>query len=341
MNKKPFISICIPTYNRKEKVYKLVNDILNYKGDEIEVVVLDNCSTDATKLLLKKIDDYRFHYFLNDINIGSILNILKVLTKANGQYSILCLDKDYLDYQEIPNLVNHLKYDNDVVFGYCSLNLQNISSDKVFEKGYSSVLNMAYLSKHPSGYFYKTDMFINSKILKQIFTQNDKFGFPFELINAEMSFSGKSKVINLPLFNTESRNDCAKIPSFTFDKSNIYFDPKERFIECVKYIMSVLQLDLLKKEKRKLIILLFSRGLIASTFGYRTILADHPLCLHHGIEPHKISIIELIKIDFEFSSSFFRENLSISHFRKLTIIFLTHLRGIIIILKNKFSMNSN
>ena len=64
------LSICIPTYNRADIVYECVKECLKISGDDIEVVVNDNCSTDDTKGKLEKIVDKRFRYYRNNENIG-------------------------------------------------------------------------------------------------------------------------------------------------------------------------------------------------------------------------------------------------------------------------------
>lgn len=330
---KPFLSICIPTFNRGEKVFELVKNILKYEGTFIEVVILDNCSTDNTRLLLNTIEDWRLNYVSNYTNIGGFLNPLKVITEANGEYSILCLDKDNIDYKNIPNLIDDLKQDKYVVFGYCALNLVTKSSDIIFETGFPSVLKMAYQSQHPSGYFYKTDIFKNSKTLKEIFTKYFEFGFYFDLINAELSFKGESKIINLPLFYTESRSECAKVPSFTYFKHNQYFEPKMRLLEYSIYMRNACSLKILKSEKIDLIKSLYNRGLLVSTLFYRSILTDSDLCLHHGITPRKVGILELIKIDIFYSYFFLRDTMSISRFRRTLICFQAHLNGGINVLK--------
>ena len=51
---KPFLSICIPTYNRAEIVFKCVQNCLQLPYSWIEVVVTDNCSTDNTKDIMIK-----------------------------------------------------------------------------------------------------------------------------------------------------------------------------------------------------------------------------------------------------------------------------------------------
>lgn len=330
----PFISFCIPTYNRSKKAYELVKNILNYQEEDIEVVVLDNHSTDDTRLLLSSIEDSRLRVLSNTINIGGILNVFKVIKEATGVYSLLCLDKDLIDYKEIPNLINNLKEDKDIAFGYCSLNLEKEASDQIFEKGFSSVLNMAYLSKHPTGYFYKTNIYKDSRTLEQIFKHEIKFEFNFDLINAEISFTGKSKIINIPIFFTEDKTDSANTPSYTYNKHNLYFAPNGRLNEYKIFMNSVCELNLLKKEKIELIGLLYYKGLNASTFAYKSILNDHSICLHHGIETRKVGLIELVGIDWKFSSFFFKESLSISWYRKLLIYTYTHLRIAFNLIKN-------
>jgi len=330
----PFLSICIPTYNRSKKVYELVKNILNHQEEDIEIVILDNHSTDDTISLLGTIKDSRLKVISNAINIGGIFNVLKVITEAKGVYSLLCLDKDFINYEEISNFIYYLKDDDDIAFGYCSLDLKQEDNNQIFKKGFSSVLNMAYLSKHPSGYFYKTETYKNSRTLKQIFTHNLKFEFNFELINAEISFTGKSKIINLPLIFTEDKIESANNPSFTYNKNNLYFAPSGRINEYKVYMSSVCELDLLEKERIKLFGLLYYKGLNASTFVYRSILSDYSICKHHGIETRKVGLKELIKIDWKFSSFFFKESLPIPLFRKILIYTYTHLRIAFSLVKN-------
>ena len=97
----PFLSICIPTYNRGEHVSLLVKSILENDSKEFDIVVLDNCSTDNTKELLEQIKDSRLIFKQNKENIGGKLNSAQILTKASGEYALLCLDRDSIDVKYI------------------------------------------------------------------------------------------------------------------------------------------------------------------------------------------------------------------------------------------------
>ena len=82
------LSICIPTYNRKERVKKLILDILKNNSLEYEIIVLDNASTDGTYEELKKINSHKLKVFKNENLISGLENGLKSLLLANGKYAM-------------------------------------------------------------------------------------------------------------------------------------------------------------------------------------------------------------------------------------------------------------
>lgn len=51
------ISVVIPTYNRADMVVRCVDSVLAANWENIEVVVVDDCSTDATQEVLAKAFD--------------------------------------------------------------------------------------------------------------------------------------------------------------------------------------------------------------------------------------------------------------------------------------------
>ena len=327
----PILSICIPTYNRAKHVFSLVQNILSCQTDEIEVVVLDNCSTDETKKLLSSIYDNRFVFIQNPQNIGGILNTVNVLTLAKGEYALLCLDRDNINNQNILPLIDSLREENDVVLGYCTFELIEKSSDNVYEKGFDSVLNMAYLSKHPSGEFFKTAILKKLKKIEEINNNLVKFGFYHDLMNAEASFFGKSKMINIPIVAAaylNSKDDFGVNKSHSYTNTNYYFKPDQRIFEYSSYMIHASKLNLSSKEKIKLFNAIYYRGLISATFDFKKKLMDMKICSHYRIDTRKVSFIELLKNDFYFSSSFLKQNIHISFLRKINICLYAHFKFI-------------
>ena len=88
-DKRPILSICIPTYNRAETLKKNVISILNYPSQDLEVVVSDNCSTDETIKILNEINDDRLSVHSNSKNIGSWLNGFKCAQYSRGGFFVM------------------------------------------------------------------------------------------------------------------------------------------------------------------------------------------------------------------------------------------------------------
>ena len=62
MQNEPLISVIIPTYNRGRLILNSVTSVLNQTYKNIELIVVDDCSTDNTEEILKSINDSRIKY---------------------------------------------------------------------------------------------------------------------------------------------------------------------------------------------------------------------------------------------------------------------------------------
>lgn len=94
-NKKPILSICIPTWNRwysLEHTLKSIIDQDEFISWDIEIVISDNASTDETEIeiwkLCKKYKNIK--YFRNKENIGWVTNINKVISYWQWEYLWRC-----------------------------------------------------------------------------------------------------------------------------------------------------------------------------------------------------------------------------------------------------------
>lgn len=56
------ISVIIPTYNRANLIERSVRSVLDQTYDNLEVIVVDDCSTDNTLEVVESIDDSRVHF---------------------------------------------------------------------------------------------------------------------------------------------------------------------------------------------------------------------------------------------------------------------------------------
>lgn len=102
------VSIIITTYNRKEFLVTAINSILNQTYKNIEIIVIDDCSSDGTKNLFNNVfKDTRIIYHRNESNKGCGLSRLYAFEHyCKGKYIIFMDDDDfYIDNDYINNAV--------------------------------------------------------------------------------------------------------------------------------------------------------------------------------------------------------------------------------------------
>lgn len=97
-NTHPLVSICIPTFNREGLIWRAIESSIHQTYANIEIVVVDNASTDNTREVVLKYAarDKRIKYFENTTNIGSGNNYLKCAEYATGEYAQALGSDDWL-----------------------------------------------------------------------------------------------------------------------------------------------------------------------------------------------------------------------------------------------------
>lgn len=86
LSNQPLVSICIPTYNAEKTVVQTVQSILNQTYHNMEIIIVDNASTDDTLALLRKFNDPRMKIHKNTKNIGAEKNFSRCVELAKGKY---------------------------------------------------------------------------------------------------------------------------------------------------------------------------------------------------------------------------------------------------------------
>jgi len=116
------LSILIPVYNEENTLETLVARVLDveYGVDEIELVIVDDCSTDSSFDVARRISekDSRIVISKHDINQGKGAAIRTAMRISTGDIVIVQdADLEY-DPRDIPSLISLIQQDiADVVFG--------------------------------------------------------------------------------------------------------------------------------------------------------------------------------------------------------------------------------
>ncbi len=99
---RPLLSVCIPTYERAEYLFALLLTLAGEfartpgLGARVEVVVVDNASTDLTASVVELARGSlpQLHYHCHELNIGPDPNFFRALALARGEYQWLLGDDE-------------------------------------------------------------------------------------------------------------------------------------------------------------------------------------------------------------------------------------------------------
>lgn len=121
---KPLVSILIPVYNRSDLIEETIKSALQQTYENIEIVVVDNQSTDNTWAILSalaSIDD-RIKIYQNEVNIGPVKNWKITVDLARGEYSKILWSDDLMHPTFLSSCIDYLN-DNSVAFVYSSVKI--------------------------------------------------------------------------------------------------------------------------------------------------------------------------------------------------------------------------
>lgn len=111
------ISVVIPSFNRGSTIARAVKSVLMQTYRELEVIVVDDCSTDDTERVLSKINDSRLKYIKLPENKGANFARNKGIDVSKGQYIAFQDSDDIWKKDKLQKQLTFMKQGNyDVSF---------------------------------------------------------------------------------------------------------------------------------------------------------------------------------------------------------------------------------
>lgn len=95
----PIVSVILPTYNRATLVTRAIESVLGQEFADLELIVVDDGSTDETSQVISKIDDQRLRYMYFEQNRGETFARNQGIQQARGEL-IAQMDSDDLWYPQ-------------------------------------------------------------------------------------------------------------------------------------------------------------------------------------------------------------------------------------------------
>ena len=212
--KKRELSVVIPCYNEKNTIEAIVDKVREADIDDLEIIVVDNCSDDGTREIIRdRIEDKVAKVIYNETNIGKGGSVHKGYAAATKDIVVVQdADLEYDPVADYPRLVAPiLAGEADAVYGSRFMNskgvqgnLMNFIGNKVF----------TFFSNRMTG-LHLTDMetcykAIRREIVQSLDLKENGFGFEPE-ITAKLA-ARKCRIVEIPIsYHPRSASEGKKV----------------------------------------------------------------------------------------------------------------------------------
>lgn len=132
IEEKPLISVVIPTYNRKFALLKAIDSVLKQTYTKIEIIIVDNGSSDGTEEIVKKIKDNRIKYFFMK-NLGANPARNLGIKKSQGNYIAFLDDDDEWIENKLEKQLERIKTNEEIGLVYTGKKIRYIQDNLEYQ----------------------------------------------------------------------------------------------------------------------------------------------------------------------------------------------------------------
>lgn len=112
----PLVSVVIPAYNHERFIGAAIDSVLNQSIEDLELVIVDDGSTDNTAAVIQSYDDPRLSYTYQE-NQDAFNTINRGLGMARGDYISILNSDDVYTPDRLERLLAHsLEHESDCIF---------------------------------------------------------------------------------------------------------------------------------------------------------------------------------------------------------------------------------
>lgn len=115
----PLVSVIIPTYNRQEYLQQAIASAVNQTYQNIEIIVVDNCSPENPQAIVESFGDSRIRFWRQAQNLGMLANQTHGFNMAQGKYVASLHDDDMWNENFLEKLVPPLEANPDLILAFC------------------------------------------------------------------------------------------------------------------------------------------------------------------------------------------------------------------------------
>ncbi len=164
----PFVSVLIPCYNAESYIESSIRSVMNQTYKNIEIVVINDGSTDKTKEVLLKLskEDIRIEYYENECNLRLVKTLNKGLNLCTGEF-IARMDADDICFpNRLEKQVSFLQTNKDVAILGSAIEIfgENVKNIIIKQPQLDSTIKSKMFVASP---FHHPTVMFNMRVLKK------------------------------------------------------------------------------------------------------------------------------------------------------------------------------
>ena len=226
------ISVLLPVYNGENTIEDSVLSILNQRRVNLECIIIDDCSTDSTQGIIRRLKDQddRIRYFKNDVNRGLAYSLNRAIVEARGDFFARQDADDCSHPMRLYVQLNILKSQKDISLIF--------SNSIRLTDGFKSIpneFNVDVLNgKLGSNSFVHGSMFCSSQLKNEIaYNESIRFGQDFALWKSLEEKNRTLAIIRFPLY--QYSYDSISVYKFIYQAKNAFMIQNQRTISNILF----------------------------------------------------------------------------------------------------------
>jgi glycosyltransferase involved in cell wall biosynthesis len=134
----PLVSVCVAAYNAEGFISDAINSILKQTYNNLEVLVLDDCSTDNTLAVVNETSkfDCRLKVYSNEQNLGYLKTFNKLLEMSTGEFICFVDADDWIDLEKITKQIRYFEEHPNIGIVGTFVNRTDVNGRKVGTEEY-------------------------------------------------------------------------------------------------------------------------------------------------------------------------------------------------------------
>ncbi len=220
---KNLVSVIMSVYNSENTLEKSIESILNQTYQDIEFLILDDCSEDNSWKILKKYNNNsnNIRVFKNNENLGLTKSLNILLSKTKGNYIARQDSDDTSDITRIEDQLSFIKKNN---INACTTRARSKQTGKILPK-FSYYLPLKFVIKLKNPFIHGT-LLIDKKTLNELNGYDESFYYSqdYKLVKDLIINNFKIKIMKDVLYTLNMSNNI----------STNHIEEQEYYAKCVQ-----------------------------------------------------------------------------------------------------------